>query len=179
MGIVSTASGSEVPGGSGKIEQEQESRPDEKSVQEKGPAHCQTLWILIFTGHPRDLQSTRVTELYIVFDDDERKNINIQLQGQYPSYRVEQIWNQSPPRARPNFFQRLAVSSLSSDSDLDMRLRDGILRTPVNNNESDWGCQSWVGDVVTQLQGENLILDEEGDHALNSMVNYISQAPWR
>ncbi|KAI1336568.1 hypothetical protein F5Y15DRAFT_418874 [Xylariaceae sp. FL0016] len=143
------------------------------------PKFTQTLWILVFTGHPKDIQSTRVTELYIVFNENESHNLTIQVLGQHPSFRVKEIWNQPPPRARPRFYRRLAVSTLGVDSESDSRLRDTIWTTRVNNSESDWGCQSWVGDVLTVLQDANLITDEEGDFALNGMVNYISQAPWR
>ncbi|KAI0015988.1 hypothetical protein F4780DRAFT_715956 [Xylariomycetidae sp. FL0641] len=139
----------------------------------------QTLWILVFTGHPRDIQSARVTELYIVFNEDESTNLTIQLQGEHPSFRVNEIWNQRHPRYRPYFYRRLAVSTVPTSSQFDMRLRDTIYNAPVNNVESDWTCQSWVGDVLTFLQDANLISEEEGDSALNSMVNYISRAPWR
>ncbi|KAI1487882.1 hypothetical protein F5X96DRAFT_680925 [Biscogniauxia mediterranea] len=138
----------------------------------------QTLWILIFSGQPRDIQSTRVTELYIVFNENESTNLTIQIQGQHPSFKVKEVWNKPPPRSRPRFLRRLAVSTLPTDSEFDTRLRDAIVRTRVDNVEPDWTCQSWVGDVLTELQNADLITVDEGDSALNGMVNCISQAPW-
>lgn len=152
------------------------SRPVSHPAATSKPGQTQTLWILIFKGRPRDLQSTRITELYIAFEDDEGTNITIRLQGAYPDFRIQEEWNQPLPWMRPNFHRRLAVSTWK---DLGMRVRDAIWTTPVNNTELDYGCQSWVGDVVTVLQDANLITAEEGDNALNGMVNYISQAPWR
>ncbi|KAI8624855.1 hypothetical protein F5Y19DRAFT_284661 [Xylariaceae sp. FL1651] len=144
------------------------------------PGPVQTLWILIFKGQPRDIQSTRVTELYIAYNEDESTNVTIQIQGEHPNFRVNEVWNQPLPRLRPNFYRRLAVSTLTTTGEeFDTRLRDAIWSTPVNNTELDWSCQSWVGDVVTVLQEMNLITAEEGDNALNGMVNYLSQAPWR
>ncbi|KAI1428584.1 hypothetical protein F5Y12DRAFT_710883 [Xylaria sp. FL1777] len=134
----------------------------------------------LFKGQPQDLQRTRTTELYIAFDEDEGTNVTIQMQGEHPNFRTHEVWNQPLPWMRPNFYRRLAVSTfMTTGKELNMRVRDAIWDTPVNNTESDYGCQSWVGDVVTVLQDANLITAEEGDNALNGMVNYISQAPWR
>ncbi|KAI1203325.1 hypothetical protein F5X97DRAFT_341942 [Nemania serpens] len=142
------------------------SRPVSHPAATSKPGQTQTLWILIFKGRPRDLQSTRITELYIAFEDDEGTNITIRLQGAYPDFRIQEEWNQPLPWMRPNFHRRLAVSTWK---DLGMRVRDAIWTTPVNNTELDYGCQSWVGDVVTVLQDANLITAEEGDNALNGM----------
>ncbi|KAI1081054.1 hypothetical protein F5B20DRAFT_70207 [Whalleya microplaca] len=175
MGIVSSIAGQR--GGSTKGE-EQQSQADDHGARSKA-VHTQTLWILIFRGHPHDIQSARVTELYIVFDEDESTNLTIQIQGQHPNFTVKEAWNGALPRARPHFFRRLEVATIETTSESDMHLRNAILGTPVNNTESDWTCQSWVGDVLTVLQEANLITVEEGDNALNGMVNYISRAPWQ
>ncbi|KAI8954211.1 hypothetical protein F4801DRAFT_575605 [Xylaria longipes] len=178
---------------------EHASRPLSHPAATSRPGQMQTLWILIFKGQPQDLQSTRITELYIAFDEDEGTNVTIRIQGEYPSFRAHEEWNQPLPWMRPNFFRRLAVSTFTiTGRELDMRVRDAIWATPVNNRESDYSCQIWVGDVevkasteikahhhelavlkITVLQEANLITAEEGDNALNGMVNYISQAPWR
>ncbi|KAI0974167.1 hypothetical protein F4678DRAFT_486657 [Xylaria arbuscula] len=156
------------------------SRPVSHPAATSKPGQMQTLWILIFKGQPQDLQSTRITELYIAFDEDERTNVTIQMQGEYPNFRPHEVWNQPLPWMRPNFYRRLVVSTfMTTGKELNMRVRDAICDTPVNNTELDYTCQSWVGDVVTVLQDANLITAEEGDQALNGMVNYISQAPWR
>ncbi|KAI0386730.1 hypothetical protein F5Y04DRAFT_275180 [Hypomontagnella monticulosa] len=157
----------------------QQAQTDMTQNQPDNVNHSQTLWILIFRGHPHDIQSTRVTELYIVFDDNESKNLTIRIQGQHPNFSVDEVWNQAAPRTRPHFFRRLAVATVETSSELDMSLRDAILGTPVNNIEPDWTCQSWVGDVLTTLQDARLITVEEGDNALNGMVNYIARAPWQ
>ncbi|CAJ2503034.1 Uu.00g104280.m01.CDS01 [Anthostomella pinea] len=153
-------------------------QPDDGRTGAAEPT-SQSLWILIFKGYPRDIQSARVTELYIVFNEDESMNLTIQIQGQHPSFSVKELWNQPAPRARPHFHRRLAVSTLPTSSELDMSLRNAILATRVNNIDADWSCQSWVGDVLTVLQDANMITVEEGDNALDGMVNYISRAPWR
>ncbi|KAI0431715.1 hypothetical protein F5Y09DRAFT_183096 [Xylaria sp. FL1042] len=159
---------------------EQASRPVSHPAATSKPGQMQTLWILIFKGQPQDLQSTRTTELYITFDEDEGTNVTIQMQGEYPNFRPHEVWNQPLPWMRPNFYRRLAVATfMTTGRELNMRVRDAIWDTPVNNTELDYSCQSWVGDVVTVLQDANLITAEEGDNALNGMVNYISQAPWR
>ncbi|KAI0813325.1 hypothetical protein GGR55DRAFT_569934 [Xylaria sp. FL0064] len=159
---------------------EQSSRPVSHPAATSKPGQMQTLWILIFKGQPQDLQSTRITELYIAFDEDEGTNVTIQMQGEYPDFRTHEVWNQPFPWMRPNFYRRLAVATfMTTGRELDMRVRDAIWGTPVNNTELDYNCQTWVGDVVTVLQDANLITAEEGDNALNGMVNYISQAPWR
>ncbi|KAI0446228.1 hypothetical protein F4803DRAFT_547470 [Xylaria telfairii] len=159
---------------------EQASRPLSHPAAASRPGHTQTLWILIFKGQPQDIQSARITELYIAFDEDERTNVTIRVQGEYPNFRAQEEWNQPLPWMRPNFFRRLAVSTFTTAGrELEMRVRNAIWGTPVNNRELDYSCQIWVGDVVTVLQEANLITAEEGDNALNGMVNYISQAPWR
>ncbi|KAI0186781.1 hypothetical protein EV127DRAFT_166312 [Xylaria flabelliformis] len=159
---------------------EQATRPLSHPAATSKPGHMQTLWILIFKGQPQDLQSTRITELYIAFDEDEGTNVTIRIQGEYPNFRAHEEWNQPLPWMRPNFFRRLAVATfMTTGRELDMRVRDAIWATSVNNRESDYSCQIWVGDAVTVLQEANLITAEEGDNALNGMVNYISQAPWR
>ncbi|KAI3318038.1 hypothetical protein HD806DRAFT_526688 [Xylariaceae sp. AK1471] len=155
---------------------EQASQPVGHPVSMPKPGPMQTLWILIFKGQPQDIQSTRVTELYIAFNEDESTNITIQMQGEHPNFRANELWNQPVPWRRPNFHRRLAVSTFTTvGNELDMRVRDAIWATPVNNTELDYTCHSWVGDVVTVLQEANLITAEEGDNALNGMVNYISQ----
>ncbi|KAI0399337.1 hypothetical protein F4802DRAFT_52607 [Xylaria palmicola] len=162
------------------VSKERESRPVSHPTATAKPGQMQTLWILIFKGQPQDLQSTRITELYIAFDEDEGTNVTIRMQGEHPNFRAHEEWNQPLPWMRPNFYRRVAVSTFATTSKgLNMRVRDAIWDTPVNNRELDYGCQSWVGDVVTVLQDANLITAEEGDNALNGMVNYISQAPWR
>ncbi|KAI0473130.1 hypothetical protein GGR56DRAFT_600796 [Xylariaceae sp. FL0804] len=187
---------------------------DDKTKTKTGSYYPPTLWILIFTGHPRDIQSARETQLYVAFDADESTNLTFSVRGQYPSFRVREAWNQPPPHARPHFYRRLAVSTLPPlpplaghttittttttttttmgtgmtgttgtgtgiGTGLDLRLRDAIMATQVSHREPDWNCQSWVGDVLTELEDANLISEEESEYALNGMVNYISQAPWR
>ncbi|OTB09289.1 hypothetical protein M426DRAFT_7302 [Hypoxylon sp. CI-4A] len=172
---------STVGHGDGKKGQDKIQQVQPDGIQDKPEAtnHSQTLWILIFRGYPRDIQSARVTELCIVFDDNESRNLTIRIKGQHPSFSVEEVWDQPPARTRPHFYRRLAITTVESHSELDMRLRDAIISTHVNNTELDWTCQSWVGDVLTTLQDERIITDEEGDNALNGMVNYIARAPWQ
>ncbi|KAI1142532.1 hypothetical protein F5Y05DRAFT_409682 [Hypoxylon sp. FL0543] len=177
MGIVSSTTG-RGEGDDGK-DKTQQAQPDGDQDGLNGTSHSQTLWILIFRGFPRDIQSARVTELCIVFDDNENRNLTIRIKGQHPNFSVEEVWNQAPARTRPHFYRRLAVATVETTSELDMQLRDAILGTHVNNTESDWTCQSWVGDVVTTLQDAKLITVEDGDNALNGMVNYIARAPWQ
>ncbi|KAI1462694.1 hypothetical protein F4805DRAFT_452518 [Annulohypoxylon moriforme] len=178
MGVVSSTAGH--GGGNNGKDKNQQTQPngDDQDRPDDG-GHSQTLWILIFRGYPRDIQSTRVTELYIVFDENESKNLTIRLTGHHPNFTVEEVWNQPHPRTRPHFYRRLAVATVETSSELDMRLRDAISGSQVNNIESDWTCQSWVGDVLTTLQDARLITVEEGDNALNGMVNYIARAPWQ
>ncbi|KAI0849263.1 hypothetical protein F5Y00DRAFT_261733 [Daldinia vernicosa] len=176
MGIVSSTAGRR-DGNNGK-DRNQQPQLDGDQGNPNAVSHSQTLWILIFRGYPRDIQSTRVTELCIVFDDNENKNLTVRIKGSYPHYSVDEVWNQAPARTRPHFYRRLAVATVETSSELDTRLRDAILGTHVNNTELDWNCQSWVGDVLTTLQDAKLITDEEGDNALNGMVNYIARAPW-
>ncbi|KAI1372920.1 hypothetical protein F4677DRAFT_448952 [Hypoxylon crocopeplum] len=178
MGIVSSTAG-HGGGNNGKVKNKQAQADGDQNNGPEDANHSQTLWILIFRGYPRDIQSGRATELYIVFDDNESKNLTIRIQGQHPNFSVEEVWNQAPPRTRPHFFRRLAVATVETSSELDTRLRDAILSTHVNNTEADWTCQSWVGDVLTALQDARLITVEEGDNALNGMVNYIARAPWQ
>ncbi|KAI1098921.1 hypothetical protein F4804DRAFT_345952 [Jackrogersella minutella] len=178
MGIVSSTAGH--GGGNNGNDNNQHAQPDgDDQDRPDDVSHSQTLWILIFRGYPRDIQSARVTELYIVFDDNESKNLTIRIQGHYPNFVVDEVWNQPHPRTRPNYYRRLAVATVETSSELDMGLRDAILGSHVNNTESDWTCQSWVGDVLTTLQDAKLITVEEGDNALNGMVNYIARAPWQ
>ncbi|KAI0201910.1 hypothetical protein F4808DRAFT_459300 [Astrocystis sublimbata] len=159
---------------------EQASRPLPHPDMTSRTGQMQTLWILIFKGHPQDLQSTRITQLYISFDEAEKSNVTIRIQGEYPDFKAHEEWNQPLPWLRPHYFRRLAVSTFTSTgNEIDLRVRNIIMDAPVNNPESDYNCQSWVGDVVTVLQEANLITVEEGDNAINSMVNLISQAPWR
>ncbi|KAI1171505.1 hypothetical protein F4777DRAFT_593775 [Nemania sp. FL0916] len=157
---------------------EQVPRPLSHPAATSKAGQTQTLWILIFKGQPKDLQSTRTTELYIAFDGDERTNVTIRMQGEYPNFGVSEEWNQPLPWMRPNFYRRLAVSTFpATGNQLSANVQDTIRATPVDA-EPDYSSQSWVGEVVTALQEANLITVEEGDSALNGMVNYISQAPW-
>ncbi|KAI0005233.1 hypothetical protein F4779DRAFT_630169 [Xylariaceae sp. FL0662B] len=174
MGIVSSVAGKRGGGTKG----EEQLQTDDDGVKSKA-VHTQTLWILIFRGHPNDIQSARATELHIVFDDDESVSLTVQIQGQHPNFTIREVWNGAHPRARPYFFRRLQVATVETNSERDMRIRNAILGTQVNNIEPDWTCQNWVGDVLTVLQEANLIAVEEGDNALNGMVNYISRAPWQ
>ncbi|KAI0881828.1 uncharacterized protein GGS22DRAFT_192022 [Annulohypoxylon maeteangense] len=178
MGVVSSTAG-HGGGNNGKDKSQQTQLNGDKQDTPDDGSHSQTLWILIFRGSPRDIQSNRVTELYIVFDENESKNLTIRIQGHHPNFTVEEIWNQPHPRTRPHFYRRLAVATVETSSELDMGLRDAISGSHVNNTESDWTCQSWVGDVLTTLQDARLITVEEGDNALNGMVNYIARAPWQ
>ncbi|KAI5855012.1 hypothetical protein GGS23DRAFT_608259 [Durotheca rogersii] len=177
MGVAPSTTGHGGGDGSGK--DKGQLRTGDRDDTSKDAGHTQTLWILIFRGYPRDIQSARVTELNIVFDDNESRNLTIRIEGHHPNFRVIEAWNQGHPRTRPHFFRRLAVATVETTADRDTRLRDAILGTHVNNTESDWTCQSWVGDVLTALQDAALITVEEGDNALNGMVNYIARAPWQ
>ncbi|KAI0146945.1 hypothetical protein GGR57DRAFT_506154 [Xylariaceae sp. FL1272] len=142
-------------------------RPDVSSEVATVGGQAQTLWILIFKGHPRDIQSARVTELYLSFNESESVNVTFSLRGQYPSFRVREVWNGPVPRFRRHFHRRLAVSTITStENKLDMRVRDVVSGTPANNSEPDLSSQSWVGDIITVLQEANLITAEEGDNAL-------------
>lgn len=140
-------------------------------------AQTRELWILIFKGHPRDIQSARVTDLYLEVNDDNsnnssNSNCTFRLEGQPGGYWVSEERNQPEPRFRSHFYQKLHVATLQSDS----TLRNAVNDVPLRHNESDFNCQTWVGDVIEKLQTDGLI--SSGDAVVDAMVKSIYQAPW-
>ncbi|KAI0110873.1 hypothetical protein GGR51DRAFT_81673 [Nemania sp. FL0031] len=130
------------------LSREPTSRPVSHPIATPKPTQTQTLWILGPTKGS----------------------------GEHPNSRVYEEQNQPQPWLRPNFYRRLAVSTFAATGkELDMRVRDAIRETPVNK-ELEYGCQSWVGNALEVLQDENLITGEEGDSALNGMIEFVSQA---
>ncbi|KAK8069496.1 hypothetical protein PG994_006112 [Apiospora phragmitis] len=139
--------------------------------------HAQTLSILIFRGKPEDTPATRVTDLYVAANDDSNTNSTFRLDGQPGRYRAGELWNLAAPRLRPDYRSQIHVATLPTTSAVDTTLRDTIKGAAVNNEDPSWGCQHWVGDVVTTLQELGMISEDEGDRAIDAMMNIILAAP--
>lgn len=144
-----------------------------------GPAreHSQTLFILIFKGRPEDTPAARITDLYVVANDDSNTNSTFRLDGQPGKYRAGELWNLAAPRLRPDYRSQIHVATLPTASAVDTTLHDTIKGVVVNNEDPSWGCQHWVGDVVTTLQELGMISEDEGDRAIDAMMNIILGAP--
>ncbi|KAK7931634.1 hypothetical protein PG985_002346 [Apiospora marii] len=144
-----------------------------------GPArgHSQTLSILIFKGRPEDTPAARITDLYVAANDDSNTNSTFRLDGQPGKYRAGELWNLAAPRLRPDYRSQIHVATLSTASAVDTTLHDTIKGVVVNNEDPSWGCQHWVGDVVTTLHELGMISEDEGDRAIDAMMNIILSAP--
>ncbi|KAK8116206.1 hypothetical protein PG984_012708 [Apiospora sp. TS-2023a] len=144
-----------------------------------GPSigHFQTLSILIFKGRPEDTPAARITDLYVVANDDSNTNSTFRLDGQPGKYRAGELWNLAAPRLRPDYRSQIHVATLSTASAVDTTVHDTIKGVVINNEDPSWGCQHWVGDVVTTLQELGMISEDEGDRAIDAMMNIILAAP--
>jgi hypothetical protein len=134
------------------------------------------LWILIFRGQPRDIQSTRVTDLCLEAVGHPSFNCTFHLDGQPGEYVVRENWNLPEPRLRDNFHQKFHVATLQDSLISDATIQQAILSVPLRQNESDFNCQTWVGDVIDKLQSDGLV--SSGEAAVDAMVKNIYQAPW-
>lgn len=139
--------------------------------------HSQTLSILIFKGRPEDTPAARITDLYVAANDDSNTNSTFRLDGQPGKYRAGELWNLAAPRLRPDYRSQIHVATLPTASAVDTTLHDTIKGVLVNNEDPSWGCQHWVGDVVTTLQELGMISEDEGDRAIDAMMNIILAAP--
>ncbi|KAK8084780.1 hypothetical protein PG997_006051 [Apiospora hydei] len=139
--------------------------------------HSQTLSILIFKGKPEDTPAARVTDLYVVANDENNTNSTFRLDGQAGRYRASELWNLAAPRLRPDYRSQIHVATLPTSSAVETTLHDTIKGVVVNNEDPSWGCQHWVGDVVTTLQELGMISEDEGDRAIDAMMNIILSAP--
>ncbi|KAI0134596.1 hypothetical protein BJ170DRAFT_717186 [Xylariales sp. AK1849] len=153
--------------------------PDNGADGVEEAEYNQTLSILVFKGHPVDLQNTRRADFCMVANDDKSTNTTFRLEGGGGSYWVRQSPNLGVPHTRDHFLREFHVATVQATSASDRRLRDAVLRAQPKNNEPDWNCLSWVGDVIDELHGAGLILAGEAAHAVDCTIDEILRAPWQ
>jgi len=78
---------------------------------------------------------------------------------------------------RPDYRSQIHVATLPAPSAVDTTLHDTIRAVTVNNDDPSWGCQHWVGDVVTTLHELGMISQDDGERAIDAMMNIILAAP--
>ncbi|PGH23623.1 hypothetical protein AJ80_02229 [Polytolypa hystricis UAMH7299] len=66
---------------------------------------------------------------------------------------------------------RVLESSQTPDT-----LRAIAEQVPVNNNESGWNCQNWVGDALARFVQKNLITAAERSTILDEMIDIVLQS---
>ncbi|KAK8098413.1 uncharacterized protein PG998_013899 [Apiospora kogelbergensis] len=137
----------------------------------------QTLSILIFRGRPEDTPAARITDLYVAASDDSNTNSTFRLDGRPGSYRAGELPNLAAPRLRPDYRSQIHVATLPATSVAGTSLHDTIKGVVINNDDPSWGCQHWVGDVVMTLHELGIITEDEGDRAIDAMMNIILAAP--
>ncbi|ORY62995.1 uncharacterized protein BCR38DRAFT_485769 [Pseudomassariella vexata] len=158
-------------------ENQQHVNADGDASQSGEEHHTQDLHILIFKGQPRDIQSTRVTNLQIKANDANQTRMTFQLDGSPGNYWVDEQRDQPSAMSRPNLVRKLHIATVQTTTPLDMNIRDVIMSVPMRNDEPDWNCQNWVGDVIDGLRDAGLITSDEAHASVDAMVNIIFRAP--
>jgi hypothetical protein len=162
--------------GAGRGRQQHQSQAGDGAGEAVGSAsgHLQELYILIFKGEQADDADHRTTDLFVRNDCT---NSTFRLEGQPGRYRVGEVCKQPAPRFRPRYRSQIHVASVSTRTAADTFLLDTIKGVAVNNADPSWNSHHWVGDVVTTLQGAGIITQEEGNLAIDAMMDIVLRAP--
>jgi hypothetical protein len=155
----------------------QQFHKDDGADETENAGHTQTVSILVFKGHPRDTQSTRRADFYIVASDKDKTNTTFRLEGQPGVYWVSETPSLGAPHLRTHFRRPFHVATVQTSSATDTTLRDAIIGTPVRNDDPEYGRLNWVEDVVVGLQNSGLIPADEGTLAVDAAINEILHAP--
>lgn len=145
---------------------------------ERGTSRTDTLYVLIFRGHPRDSIRERKAELFIVGADVTKTNLTYRLEGQRGAYCLNVATDPVPPYSRPYYLRNYHVATVPARAATDVTLHDLVVGTPIHNDDPEWSRFSWIQDVLNRLSTAGIISTEEGDEVLDQTVNVIFDAPY-
>ncbi|KAH8670832.1 hypothetical protein BX600DRAFT_509570 [Xylariales sp. PMI_506] len=151
---------------------------DDEAVKAQNPGYdAQSLFILVFRGHPRDTQSTRRVDFYIVTNDS-NTNTTLRLEQQNGTYCVSQTPDLGVPHARAHYLRKFHVATVPASSTGGVKLEEIIGAMPVMINNPGWNVSMrWVEGVVHNLHGSGLIPPDEGTFAIDKAIDAITDAP--
>ncbi|KAI9674494.1 MAG: hypothetical protein M1817_001832 [Caeruleum heppii] len=155
-----------------------------------------SLSILIFRGEPLDLRSTRHSALYLSNDQSVTKGsasacptalppcppgdaLILHVTGGHGFFALQEN-SDIDPRRNEDFHCEIPVFSFPASGlkfDLAREVTDVIKRTPINNKERDWNCQTWVAEALGRCAEMGLITREGVDAAVDQMVDVLMEVP--
>ncbi|KAK9424693.1 hypothetical protein SUNI508_13538 [Seiridium unicorne] len=140
--------------------------------------YVQTLYILVFRGHPRDTESARTMDFCIIANDNNKSNTTYRLEGDHGSYKLITTTGLGAPRSRPHFVRQLHVATVPVVSHEDTKLHDLVGGIAVNNENPEWTRWTWVDNVLCALSAAGIISLEEGTGVLDATIGCVSSAPY-
>ncbi|KAI0436884.1 hypothetical protein F4803DRAFT_540656 [Xylaria telfairii] len=149
-----------------------------KSTTKETSCEWHRLSIIIFVGDPVDAPHYRRTGLLIQQLSPEATVIHqkyLQVIGTAGSFLRDESTD-SDPTSSELLAGRVTVATIPVSGPSDNRLRDAIWSTAVNNDETDWNCQNWVGDALYSCTQAGLVSSDETEAAIDGMADLILQA---
>ncbi|KAK4247485.1 hypothetical protein C7999DRAFT_41253 [Corynascus novoguineensis] len=147
-------------GGNGKKDKK------DKKAEEELPEY-QELYVIVFRGATYDSYNKRHCALLIKHLDAAghvwRLNM-IDIEGAERRWRVRQSVNRDP-EGSAQFEAKVPVKSFmvghGAQGQNDRRLRDSIYNAPINNENPEWNCQSWLEGALNRLKFAGFLTEEE------------------
>lgn len=131
------------------------------------------LYVIVYRGDPVDLQATRHTALFINEGSQETGEL-LHLAGSAGIFSFERRSNENPTKSQ-TFAKKIPVEPITK-APTRQQLVSKIAATPINNRSHSWNCQTWVGDALARLVGEDWLSRQSKSNAISSMADAIVEA---
>lgn len=127
--------------------------------------------VVVFKGSPLDYQKYRHTALWFQIGDE---SITAHVIGSRGAFEFEVKDNYNPVKSL-RFAKYVDVGWLRATM-TKAQLVALVSQTPPDNRDSEFNCQTWVGQVLSRLKDQGMISQEEAFTGLDGMVQATLEA---
>ncbi|KAI0198792.1 hypothetical protein F4808DRAFT_472445 [Astrocystis sublimbata] len=151
--------------------------PNPPSSKSETSCKWQSLDVIVFFGDPVDGINYRHTGLLVQslsWDGSILQRTFLHVTGAHGFFEREE--RERDPRNSTLFAGVVPVATVPVSGLSYNRLRNEIWATAVNNAESGWNCQTWVGDALDRCVKAGFFDQDRADDAIDGMTDIIMRA---
>lgn len=130
------------------------------------------LSIVIYKESPIDSAMYRHTALFVEFPDN--TTVILHIIGASGFFHIEARPGKDPSKSR-RFVLKILVGEIKGQKK-DV-IESVIQSTGVNNTDTSWNCQNWVGDALRTLSDKGWITNDARSNAIDAMAETFVNMP--
>lgn len=131
------------------------------------------IYVAIFRGRPRDRQRNRHVALWFV-PEKGGKSFVFHAVGRTRAFSFESKENYDPTTS--NSFAKIVTVATTAHKFTADELLQWLQRVPIDNNDPEYTCVSWVDEALKMLRDAGSITSDDYERAMDDTIGATLEA---